>query len=62
MQDQHKQVQQAKMILLLSKKTDFEKTLKKLNKKFSSDKTKNVEAEQKITDLTNKVAQIKKRI
>ena len=36
-------------------KTDFDDKLKNLNKKVTSNKTKYVEAEKKITDLTNKV-------
>ena len=38
-------------------KTDFDDKLKKLNKKVTSNKTKHIEAEKKLTDLTNKVAQ-----
>ena len=44
-----------------SKKTDFTGKLKKLNKKFTSNKIKHIEAEKKITDLTNKVAQISEK-
>ena len=40
------------------KKIDFDDKLKILNKKVTSNKTKPVEAEKKITDLANKVAQI----
>ena len=47
-----------KDIAALVKKTDFDDKLKNLNKKATSNKTIHVEAEKKITDLTNKVAQI----
>ena len=40
------------------KKTDFDVNLKSSNKKVCSNETKQIEAEKKITDLTNKVAQI----
>ena len=40
------------------KKKDFDDKLKKVNKKVISNKTKHIEAEKKITDLTNKVVQI----
>ena len=43
------------MAFALVKKTDFEDTLKYLNKKTALNKVKHVEAEKKITDLTNKV-------
>ena len=36
-------------------KKDFDDTLKNLNKKVTSNKTKHIEAEKKITDLTNTV-------
>ena len=39
-------------------KTDFNDKLNNLNKKVTSNKTKHVEAQKKLTDLTNKVAQI----
>ena len=40
-------------------KTDFDNKLEKLNEKVTSKKTKHVEAEkQKLTNLTNKIAQI----
>ena len=39
----------------LVKKTDFDDKVKNLNKKVTSNKTKHIEAEKKITDLTNKV-------
>ena len=39
-------------------KTDFDDKLKSLNKKFNWNKTKHVEAENRLTDLTNKVTQI----
>ena len=40
-------------------KTDFDDKLKKLNEKVTSKKTKHVEAEKKkLTNLTNKIAQI----
>ena len=42
-------------------KTGSDNKLKNLNKKFTSDKTKHVEAEKEITDLTNKVAQISQK-
>ena len=42
-------------------KTVSDNKLKNLNKKFTSDKTKHVEAEKEITDLTNKVAQISQK-
>ena len=40
---------------------DFDDKLKNLNKIFTSNKTKNVEADKKITDLTNKIAQISEK-
>ena len=43
------------------KETDFYDKLKNLNKKVTSNETKHVEAEKKITDLTNKVAQISEK-
>ena len=44
------------------KNTDFDDKLKHLNKKVTSDKTNHVEAEQKITDLTNQsCANMKKK-
>ena len=43
------------------KKNDFDDKLKKVNKKVISNKTKHIEAEKKITDLTNKVAQISEK-
>ena len=43
------------------KKTDFDDKQKKLNKKVFSNKTKHVEAEKKITDLTKKVVQISEK-
>ena len=36
-------------------KKDFDDILKNLNKKVTSSKTKHMEAEKKLTDLTNKV-------
>ena len=42
----------------LVNKSNIDKKLIKYNKKITSVKTKHVEAEKKITDLTNKVAQI----
>ena len=39
-------------------KTDFNDKLNNLNKKVTSNKTKHVETQKKLTDLTNKVAQI----
>ena len=42
------------------KETDFYDKLKHLNKKVISNKIKHVEAEKKITDLTNEVTQIEK--
>ena len=42
----------------LAKKTDFHKYLRKLNKKFTLNKTKQVQAKKKLTDLTKKFAQI----
>ena len=39
-------------------KTDFDDKIKNLNKNFTSNKTKHIEDEKKITDLTIKVAQI----
>ena len=45
-------------VAALVKKTDFNDKLKKLNKKVTSNKTKHIKAEKKITDLTNKVTQI----
>ena len=41
--------------------TDFAHKLKKLNKKATLNKTKHVETEKKLTDLTNTVAQISER-
>ena len=46
------------MAFALVKKTNFEGTLKYLNKKTASNKVKHVEAEKKITDLTNKVSKM----
>ena len=43
------------------KKTDFGDKLEILNRKVTSIKTKHIEAEKKITDLTNKIAQISKK-
>ena len=43
------------------KKTDFDDKLKKINKNVTSCKAKHVETEKKITDLTNKVAEILKK-
>ena len=45
-------------IAALVKKTDFDDKLKNLNKTVTSNKTKHEEAEKKISDLTNNVAQI----
>ena len=42
----------------LINKSNIDKKLIKYNEKITSVKTKHVEAEKKITDLTNKVAQI----
>ena len=42
-------------------KTDFEDKLKNLNKKVTSNKTEYVEAEKKLIDLRNKVAQISEK-
>ena len=42
-------------------KKDFDDKLKNLNKKATSNKTKHVETEKKLTDLRNKVAQIPKK-
>ena len=39
-------------------KADIDNILKNLNRKVTSNKTKYVETEKKITDLTDKVAQI----
>ena len=39
-------------------KTDFDNKLINIKKKITSNKTKRVEAEKKIPDLTNKVAQV----
>ena len=41
-----------------AKKTDFHKYLRKLNKKFTLNKTKHVQPRKKLTDLTKKIAQI----
>ena len=41
-----------------AKKKDFHKYLRKLNKKFTLNKTKHVLARKKLTDLTKKFAQI----
>ena len=38
--------------------TDCDDKLKNLNKKVTSNKTKHVDAEKKITDLTDKITQI----
>ena len=43
------------------KEADFYDKLKHLNKKVISNKTKHVEAEKKITDLTNEVTQISEK-
>ena len=48
-------------IVDFAEKTDFEDKLKNLNKKFTSNKTKHLEAEKKLTDLTNKVGQISEK-
>ena len=45
----------------LVSKNDIAALAKKLNKKVTSNKTKHVEAEKKITDLSNKIAQISVR-
>ena len=45
----------------LVKRQIFDNILKNLNKKFTSNKTKLIEAEKKITDLANKVAQISEK-
>ena len=45
-------------MILLKKKTDFDDQLRTLNKKVTSNKTRHVEAEKKLTDVKNKVAQI----
>ena len=45
----------------LVKKKDFDKNLKNINKKVTSKKTKHVEAEKKVTDLTKNVAQISEK-
>ena len=42
-------------------KTDSDDKLKELNKKVTSSKTKHIEAVKKLTDLTNKVAQISEK-
>ena len=42
-------------------KTDFDNKQKKLNKKVTWNKTRHVNAEKKIADLTNKVVQIWKK-
>ena len=42
-------------------KTDFDDKLQNLNRKSTLNKTKHVEAERKLTNLTNKVAQISKK-
>ena len=50
------------LILLISqKRTDFDHKLKNLNKKVSSNKTKHIQAETKITDLTIKAVQISEK-
>ena len=43
------------------KKTDFDDKLKNLNEKVTSNKTKYIEVEKKITDLTNKVTEMSKK-
>ena len=43
------------------KKTDFDDKLKNLNKNVTSNKTKHVEAEKKLTDLRNKVTEISEK-
>ena len=43
------------------KKTDFDDKLKKLNKNVTLCRAKHAETEKKITDLTNKVAEILKK-
>ena len=42
-------------------RTDFDDKLKNLNKKVTSNKTKHLETEKKLIDLTNKTAQISKK-
>ena len=42
-------------------KRNFDNKLKNLNKIVTSNKAKHVEAEKKLTDLTNKVAQISEK-
>ena len=51
------------ILLIFVKKTDFDDKLKKINKKVTSNKTKDVEAKElkKVTGLTNKVAQISEK-
>ena len=57
-----KKKKQPKLILLISqKRTDFDHKLKNLNKKVSSNKTKHIQAETKITDLTIKAVQISEK-
>ena len=45
----------------LVNKSGIDKKLININKKITSNKTKHVEAEKKITNLTNKVAQISEK-
>ena len=40
---------------------DFDEKLKKLNKEVTSNKSKHLETEKKLTDITNKVAQISEK-
>ena len=49
------------MIISFKKKTDFEDKLNNSNKKVTSNKTKHIKAEKKLTDLRNKVAQISEK-
>ena len=48
-------------MLISQKRTDFDHKLKNLNKKVSSNKTKHIQAETKITDLTIKAVQISEK-
>ena len=51
------------ILLIFVKKTDFDDKLKKINKKVTSNKIKDVEAKElkKVTGLTNKVAKISEK-
>ena len=61
LQDQHKEIQQTKIVYLLFQRKHSDGKLKNLNNKLTSNKTEHAELEKKITDLTNKVEQISEK-